>query len=455
MKKRIALKEKGISLRKLNIIMLLVAIALSGILMGAMYGTNQVYQKAHELTRNLVDWRTESYGMQIASDYLTEQIRSFAVTGDRQYLQNYFEEADFTKRREKALQSLQRISVDTQADEELQLAMDGSLKLMEVEYYAARLAIAAYGYDPEEFPVQIRETKLTEADAALSAERMLEKARGILFDADYHGQKEEISRHMAACLQQIAEVLDEEQKNASARLKRQVIWEHFLTGVLIVILLLMVQLTSKLVFGPLQKAVERIRDEKDISPEGAYEIRFLAKTYNLMHQTNLERREKLTYEATHDKLTGLYNRRGYDFLLKNVDLDTSALLLIDLDEFKGINDTYGHDVGDKVLTKVANAIRNSFRSQDYVCRIGGDEFAVIMIHADEEQTDLIRGKIWKINEYLQKKEEGVPAISISAGVTFGEDGHIAEIVFKEADEALYLAKNEGKKGISFHHELKE
>jgi DNA-directed RNA polymerase alpha subunit len=55
--------------------------------------------------------------------------------------------------------------------------------------------------------------------------------------------------------------------------------------------------------------VDLIRDEKDIPVKGAYEIRFLAKTYNLMHQTNMEKKEKLTYEATHDKLTGLYNRR--------------------------------------------------------------------------------------------------------------------------------------------------
>ena len=258
---------------------------------------------------------------------------------------------------------------------------------------------------------------------------------------------------MNACLDGILKELDEEQRMSAKSLKYQVFWEHAMTFLLIGVFFLIVALTNHLVLMPLRYAVNRIRDEQDIPLRGAYEIRFLAKTYNLMYQINLEKKEKLSYEATHDKLTGLYNRRGYDFLLKNVDLDTSALLLIDLDEFKSVNDTYGHDVGDKVLIKTSETILKSFRSQDYVCRIGGDEFAVIMIHAEPEQSELIRKKIERINKTLLEGEEGRPAISVSAGVSFGEDARIAEVIFKEADTALYDAKNKGRQGISFYQEM--
>ena len=69
-------------------------------------------------------------------------------------------------------------------------------------------------------------------------------------------------------------------------------------------------LTAYLIIVPLTKAVDHIRDEQDVPLTGAYEVRFLAKTYNLMYQTNLVNKQKLSFEATHDKLTGRYNRRG-------------------------------------------------------------------------------------------------------------------------------------------------
>ena len=173
-------------------------------------------------------------------------------------------------------------------------------------------------------------------------------------------------------------------------------------------------------------------------------MRFLARTYNLMNRVSRESKERLEYEATHDPLTGLYNRRGYDFLLNNVDIYTSAFLLIDLDKFKSINDNYGHDVGDKALTKVAEILHKSFRAQDYVCRIGGDEFAVIMIHAESQLTGRIQNKIREINEQLKisDKDEGLPPLSLSVGVVFGDQDYTLDEVFKEADKALYKAKED-------------
>lgn len=169
-----------------------------------------------------------------------------------------------------------------------------------------------------------------------------------------------------------------------------------------------------------------------------------------MYYTNIESKKKLGHEATHDKLTGLYNRRGYEFLLQNVDMETSTLLIIDLDEFKSINDTHGHDVGDEVLKKAAKTIFNSFRSQDYICRIGGDEFAVIMIRSDSSMKDLIARKINMINEKLSVSDENDnPPVSCSVGVTFGRIGLNVSDMFKRADTALYETKKNGRCGVTF------
>ena len=107
---------------------------------------------------------------------------------------------------------------------------------------------------------------------------------------------------------------------------------------LIGIMLGIVILTSVLVFKPLRDCVDIIRREEEIPLSGAYEVRFLAKNYNLMYYTTKENQSKLNYDANHDNLTGLFNRRGYDFFLNNVDMETSSLLIIDLDNFKNIND---------------------------------------------------------------------------------------------------------------------
>ena len=142
-------------------------------------------------------------------------------------------------------------------------------------------------------------------------------------------------------------------------------------------------------------------------------------------------------------------RRGYDFLLENIDIETCALLLIDLDEFKSINDTYGHEIGDRILKEVSEILHSSFRNRDYICRFGGDEMAVIMVHADPSMKPLIENKIVEVNNELQADDRDLPAISISVGVSFGREGISLETLFKNADDALYRVKENGRCGVEF------
>ena len=90
-------KNNGIPLRKLHIITLIIAVFFSVILLFSMNITNALYKKTHNITQNLLSWRESSYDLQIASDYLTEQIRCFVVTGNKTYLDNYFKEAKILK----------------------------------------------------------------------------------------------------------------------------------------------------------------------------------------------------------------------------------------------------------------------------------------------------------------------------------------------------------------------
>ncbi len=445
-------KRKGVSLRNLNVVMVVIAIFISAVLFVAMHITSDMYARAHTITQNLLSWEVNSYNLQIASDYLTEQMRSFVITGKKQYLDHYFEEARVTKRREKALEDLKSFHGETTSYRDLSAAMQESVNLMNTEYHAARLAVEAYGYDVSYYPEEIRRYELSPEELSMQPSRQKEAAELMLFDENYSIEKEQISEHISRCLSDLAVELSAEQRDITQKLNRQVFIEHALTVLLIVIMLCIVLMTSRLVVKPLMKCVDIIRDEMDIPVKGAYEIRFLAKTYNLIHHTNLQNREQLTYEAMHDKLTGLYNRRGYDYIIKNIDIETSALVLFDLDKFKQINDSGGHDMGDKALVTASNLIVNSFRSQDYICRMGGDEIAVLMVHTDESLMKLIKKKVRKINESLKSGSGGLPPFSVSAGAAFGEEDIEGDVLFKRADEALYEAKNSGRSGIRFYGE---
>ena len=126
------------------------------------------------------------------------------------------------------------------------------------------------------------------------------------------------------------------------------------------------------------------------------------------------------------------------------------MLIIDVDRFKTINDQYGHDVGDRALCLVAALLQQNFRAEDYICRIGGDEFSVIMVHANSSMRDLVEEKIRRINEILKTPKDGLPPISLSVGVAFGDRENPTDDIVKDADTALYRAKSTHRGSCEFY-----
>ena len=173
---------------------------------------------------------------------------------------------------------------------------------------------------------------------------------------------------------------------------------------------------------------------------------FLSVRDNTAEQETLQRE---IYKATHDSLTSLYNRAGYDLLRTSLDLKTTCLLLIDIDSFKSVNDTYGHETGDRILQKTADTIKRNFRSNDYACRIGGDEFVVFMTRASEQQRQFITSRVERINRELGQPADGLPPVSVSVGIAHGKQAKDQSELFDLADRALYETKRRGKRGLTF------
>ena len=147
-------------------------------------------------------------------------------------------------------------------------------------------------------------------------------------------------------------------------------------------------------------------------------------------------------------MTDLLNRGSYEKILDIYERGDNpfALILVDIDTFKSVNDTYGHAVGDEILKKVAKNLKTAFRSIDYVCRIGGDEFAVIIVEMTTDLKYTIEDKIKAVNEKLAIAEEGIPAVSLSVGVAFSDRENPEGTIFKDADKALYYVKENGRSG---------
>ncbi|MBO7701923.1 MAG: diguanylate cyclase [Eggerthellaceae bacterium] len=190
-------------------------------------------------------------------------------------------------------------------------------------------------------------------------------------------------------------------------------------------------------------ATQRVVTDDKNRPIGS----FLTVRDNSDEQKTLKRE---IYNATHDSLTGVYNRAGYDLLMSHLDLDSTLMILIDGDNFKLINDEHGHEVGDRALQKIAHAIERSFRSDDRICRYGGDEFIVLVSHVTPSQSEHIRARINHINDELANTEDGLPATSISAGCAFGSEASDGAELFEHADRALYEAKRGGRRDVAFY-----
>ncbi|TCZ76633.1 GGDEF domain-containing protein [Paenibacillus albiflavus] len=163
--------------------------------------------------------------------------------------------------------------------------------------------------------------------------------------------------------------------------------------------------------------------------------------------------------AFHDSLTGLKNRAAFDELLKATIAEenkSTALLMIDLDNFKLVNDNLGHDRGDQLLKSVAECITQSARKDDITIRLGGDEFVLVMPSADKREAGQIAARIIdaiveSTTSEIDLKDENV---TVSIGISlFPEDGVDPDTLCKKADQALYASKENGKNQFHFYEDM--
>jgi diguanylate cyclase (GGDEF)-like protein len=201
----------------------------------------------------------------------------------------------------------------------------------------------------------------------------------------------------------------------------------------------------------LENYVKCIENDSKMIPQGSYETKYISYAYNKLMSRTAVNFAVLRHKAEHDALTGVINREGLKTILDALEHlpEPIAYLIVDIDLFKKINDTYGHVVGDEVLKAVAEILMEQFRSTDYVARTGGDEFAIVMTKCGTSPIDIIMNKVNSINDILQNSMGHLPAVSLSVGVAFNDSGYTPDLV-KRADEALYKVKRGGRCNCAFY-----
>ena len=443
-------REEGLSLRLTYLLMLIISVTVTAVLLIMTYRTINSFHALSKATDTYIDLQDAASSLMNASDYLTEEAQSYAVLGDRMHLDNYFHEAEEACRREKALAHMESSLPDSDALAELKGAMEESVSLMDTEYYAMLLMLSAQGDDA--IPESMRATRLSAEDEALSPAEKKARAAQLMHDDNYCDQKDRIRIHLSQCIAALKNGTHGTQETMELRMHADLVWIAVLIVLQSVGLVLILEITTKLGINPLLRAVDHIKQDQSLPIMGAHEFRYLASTYNRMYNAYKRSIEHLSYKASHDELTGVYNRAGYDLIKQSVDLLTTAFLLFDADRFKQVNDRYGHETGDRMLQKIARILRDNFREDDYVCRIGGDEFVVLMAHVDPGVRTLIDRKVRQINEDLQNVTDGMPPITVSVGVSMCRAKGTAQDAFHEADIALYHVKDNGRNGCCFYED---
>ena len=445
-------KGRAIHLRTASVVFLVLAFVVAIAMVISDLFASRGYVRMARAGENYIEAQIAASEMQAASDYLTARVRYFVITGDVRYVGEYFEELTVVQSREKSVQTIKELlgENDGGATESLDRALDLSNRLATIEYYAMKLMYESGGYSAEDFPEQVLSVTLGESDRTLSSEAMRNKALSLVYGTTYVSYKDRIKEETDGCTKLLTlssrKAFDEASENLST-----VVGLHIATTVaFMIVIFAFVMVIFLQVRKPLTKMIPKMQDKDAVPPTGVAELRFVTATYNRILRENKIANAKMTFMAFHDPLTGLLNRGGHDLLLDDLRTEKAALLLIDIDHFKEINDVHGHAIGDKVLKRVADTLRDNFRSVRIISRLGGDEFAVVLPDVNETKRAMIEEEIHKMSEALRHSGDELPPVTLSVGVAFASSQKARGALYRNADAALYQVKQNGRNGCAFY-----
>ncbi len=268
----------GVSVRVVHIAMLLCAAAVAALLVFSLRQSSSVFTTLSNETGNYIVRQKAAHALMEASDYLTEMVQRFTLDGDTVYMDNYFEEAYTSRRREAAIVSMSENDADQTLVQHLQEALEESQALMYREYYAMRLVIEARNIT--DYPDTLKAIELKESDIFLSPEEKIDLAQKMVMGTEYYASKGVIRSRLKADLETLDTMMAATRQEATARSLQNLNRNRNLVIASMVLLVLLIWLTAKICTLPLLAAVRARRKNEPIPVIGAREFREMANGYN-------------------------------------------------------------------------------------------------------------------------------------------------------------------------------
>lgn len=442
----------GINIQLLDIFFIVLTAIVFGFILIISATVNSRFHAVEHAIAKFVICEQSSELIKESSNYLTDRARLFVVTHKEMYAQDYLEEINIVKRQEKALENLEKVCSEKDlALQRLKIAIEQGNSLIKMELYAIRLAYQVI--NSENIPPQIAEIPIRGIDENTTFKQLQETALNNLYSEGYLIYKTRINENCRLTIAAIENQIKEELNMNADELGTNIQRLRVLFLLLLIVNVILFISFAYLIILPLENFKTSIKNDTKLSVIGSIECKQLAESYNEIYDLKAQNEQSLLKKAEYDALTGILNRRAFDQICQNSaeKKQQIALLLVDMDNFKCINDNYGHAGGDIALQELSRILTETFRTDDYVARIGGDEFSVIMPHCGRQSAYIIKQKILSVNEKLLNIKDGIKPVSISVGVAFSENGYNDEL-FKKADKALYIVKEKGKRGCEIYEE---
>ncbi len=433
-------KRRGIRLNHMNIIMICIGMVLATLMVVSMYSTTDSVKQIVSFTNSFLNNQQTGGMLRDFVGSLSEQAMAFVQSGEVGPAKAY--ETQLNVINGQLEQNSPDAFVSAAAGTEFDTAVQAFRGRLQTEQIAMRMAAESMPKPMfEALPDFLKETELSEEDKALSEETRKGKAIAMLTSESYTGLEETI-RDAIDNSHKFSSQEGQKQADTTFTKVQHIMGNQTMLVVLFLAVSVLALLLNRfLIISPIQRSVENLDRREPIPEKGSYEMRHLARVYNDVLKENEEKTEKLSYTASHDALTGVYNRTEFDRYYRQVEKQQNVgIIVADVDHFKQYNDEYGHDIGDRVLCTAVDAMKRHFRTVDHISRIGGDEFCIIMPRTGQKDAEKICEKIREINKELSEEGGDLPPVTVSTGVAFWDRPDPDGSLFKDADTVLLELK---------------
>ena len=428
----------GVRLNRLNVLLIFVGLVIALFMVFSMYQMNNSFNQIVSVTEAYLSAQQTAGMLSNISSDMSDQCAAFLNSGSPDPAYAYAGQLNAINGQIESNDAFR--STGESEDVFLAKALEAFRAMTATEIRAMRLMADTLPMGLEAFPPLIQQEQLSEADQALSPEEKKKTALELIRSEEYTA----LGKTITEAVDDSHRVASEKGKNravqTAAQVEKVMARQKFLVFMFVFVALVALLLNRFLIISPIQRSVDSLDRREPLPVEGSYEVRHLANVYNEVLKDNAEKTKALSYAAEHDALTGLNNRAKFDRLYRESENEKIGIMVADVDHFKQYNDSFGHETGDKVLKLVSAKLAEHFREEDHVCRIGGDEFCIIMPGLGQQNADTVTERIRQVNRELNEGSEGLPPISVSAGFAFWDRPNPGESLFRDADNTLLSVK---------------